>query len=83
MCSSDLQSTYWTLGLEDVPYLAELGRIVGDCLQHPFLVNAGSFGSTTDQGIDRADQDVIRADDRIRDLVDDDVLESFSQNLLH
>ena len=57
--------------------------IVGDFLENAFLMNAGGFGATADQRIDRMDQHVMRGHDRVRHLIDDDVLNAFADNLLH
>jgi len=44
---------------------------------------AGSLSAATDQRIDWPNQDVMRTDNRVGDLVDDDVFQPFAENLLH
>jgi hypothetical protein len=66
-----------------IPDFGDLGRVVGDRPDHAFLVDAGGFGTAADQRIDGANENVMRADHRVGDFVDDDILQPFSENLLH
>jgi len=46
-------------------------------------MNAGGLGAAADQRIDRPDEHVVRQEDRVGDLVHDDVFESFADDLFH
>ena len=83
LCVHFGEGLHRTLGLQHAPDFSQLRRIIGDCFQNSFIVNAGSFRPTADQRINRTDQDVMRADNGIRNLVDDDILQPFSENLFH
>ena len=65
------------------PDLADVRRIVADLLQNAFLMDAGALRTATDQRKNRPDQDVVRSGARVRNLVHDDVFNSFADNLLH
>ena len=69
--------------LHHVPDLAQVGRIVGHLFEHAFLMDAGGLRAAADQGIQRAHQHMMRRRDRVGHLVDDDVLEPFTDNLFH
>jgi hypothetical protein len=69
--------------LHHVPDLPYPRRIAGHLPQDPFLVNAGRLGSAADQRVCRTDEDLMRECHWIRDLVDDDVADSFANDLLH
>ena len=69
--------------LERVVQRAEVRGIVGQGLEDALRVDARRLGAAADQRVPGADQHVMGGHHGIRHLVDDDVLETAAQHLLH
>ena len=64
--------------------LRDVGRVFGNCsLSSAAAMNAGGFGPAADEGVMRTDNYVMRRDDGVGHLIDDDILEPLPQELLH
>src|SRR5207244_11070043 len=61
----------------------QMGWIAGHLLEDGFLMNAGRLGAAADQRIDGADYHVVRDDDRVRHLVDDNLAQASADHLFH
>ena len=66
-----------------IPDFLQMGWIAGHLLEDGFLMNAGRLGAAADQRIDGADYHVVRDDDRIRHLVDDNLAQASADHLFH
>ena len=77
------ESPHNACGLRHGGNLLKMGRVVPQLRHDAGLVQARRFGAATDQGVGRPNEDVVHLQPGFRYILDHDVLEAFSQNLLH